>query len=55
MRFDFAAKGHGFRVRISAVNLVIFGAVGAALSIAYWARWSGSGRFGLHKHPNAGV
>ena len=43
MRFAVTVKGHGFNVHTTGVILIIVGAIGAVLSIAYWASWGGFG------------
>lgn len=44
MRFAVTVQGHGFNVHTTGVVLMIVGAVGAVLSIAFWASWGGFGR-----------
>ena len=43
MRFAVSAQGNGFNVHTVGVILLIVGAVGAVLSIAFWARFGGFG------------
>jgi hypothetical protein len=43
MRFAVTVQGHGFNVHTTGVVLMIVGAVGAVLSIAFWASWGGFG------------
>ena len=47
MRFAVSAKGHGFNVHTTGVVLLIVGALGAVLSIVFWASWGGFGRAGV--------
>lgn len=51
MRFAVTVQGHGFNVHTTGVVLMIVGAVGAVLSIAFWASWGG---FGHRRAPLAG-
>jgi hypothetical protein len=44
MRFAVSAQGTGWNVHTAGVVLMLVGAVGAVLSIAYWASWGGFGR-----------
>jgi hypothetical protein len=46
MRFAVTMQGHGFNVHTTGVVLMIVGAIGAVLSIAFWASWGG---FGHHR------
>jgi len=46
MRFAVTMHGHGFNVHTTGVVLIIVGAIGAVLSIAFWASWGGFG----HSH-----
>jgi len=41
MRFAVTAQAKGFSVHMVGVILMIVGAAGAVLSIAYWASWGG--------------
>jgi hypothetical protein len=41
MRFAVTMQGHGFNVHTTGVVLMIVGAIGAVLSIAFWASWGG--------------
>jgi hypothetical protein len=43
MRFAVSAQGRGFNVHTTGVVLIIVGAIGAVLSIAFWASWGGFG------------
>ena len=43
MRFAVTVHGHGFNVHTTGVVLMVVGAVGAVLSIAFWASWGGFG------------
>ncbi|MDA8262230.1 MAG: hypothetical protein M0Z47_05295 [Actinomycetota bacterium] len=54
---NFAANAEGQRsgFRTAGVVLVIVGAIGAFLSIAYWAGWGRFGDFGPRQHPDADV
>lgn len=45
MRFAVTMQGHGFNVHTTGVVLIIVGAIGAVLSIAFWASWGGFGHF----------
>ncbi|MDA8071574.1 MAG: hypothetical protein M0Z82_08225 [Actinomycetota bacterium] len=45
MRFAVTVQGHGFNVHTTGVVLMIVGAIGAVLSIAFWASWGGLGRY----------
>ncbi len=45
MRFAVTVQGHGFNVHTTGVVLMIVGAVGAVLSIAFWASWGGFGHY----------
>ncbi|MDA8398567.1 MAG: hypothetical protein M0008_00690 [Actinomycetota bacterium] len=45
MRFAVTVQGHGFDVQTTGVVLMIVGAVGAVLSIAFWASWGGFGHY----------
>ncbi|HEX9260062.1 MAG TPA: hypothetical protein VF855_11035 [Acidimicrobiales bacterium] len=44
MRFAVSAEGTGWDVHMTGVVLMVVGAIGAVLSIAYWASWGGFGR-----------
>ena len=44
MRFAVTAEGNGFNVGTAGMVLMIVGAIGAVLSIVYWASWGGFGR-----------
>jgi hypothetical protein len=44
MRFAVSAEGDGWNVHTAGVVLMVVGAIGAVLSIAYWASWGGLGR-----------
>lgn len=44
MRFAVTAKGHGFNVHTTGMVLLVVGAIGAVLSIGFWASWGGFGR-----------
>jgi hypothetical protein len=46
MRFAVTAQGRGFNVHTTGVVLLIVGAVGALLSIGFWASWGGFGHSG---------
>src|ERR1700691_3436002 len=46
MRFAVTAHGRGFNVHTTGVVLMIVGAIGAVLSIAFWASWGGFGHNG---------
>ncbi|MDE3202894.1 MAG: hypothetical protein KGQ66_01580 [Acidobacteriota bacterium] len=50
MRFAVTVQGHGFNVHTTGVVLMVVGAVGAVLSIAFWASWGG---FGHRRAPLA--
>jgi hypothetical protein len=41
MRFAVTARGSGFNVHTTGVVLIVVGAIGAVLSIIYWASWGG--------------
>jgi len=41
MRFAVTVHGHGFNVHTTGVILMVIGAIGAVLSIAFWASWGG--------------
>jgi len=43
MRFAVTMRGHGFNVHTAGMVLMIVGAIGAVLSIAFWASWGGFG------------
>ena len=45
MRFAVTVQGHGFNVHTTGVVLMIVGAIGAVLSIAFWASWRGFGHY----------
>jgi hypothetical protein len=45
MRFAVTVQGHGFNVHTTGVVLMIVGAAGAVLSIAFWASWGGFGSY----------
>ena len=44
MRFAVTAEGSGFNVHTTGVVLMVVGAIGAVLSMIYWASWGGFGR-----------
>lgn len=44
MRFAVSAQGRGWNVHTTGVVLMIVGAIGAVLSIFYWASWGGFGQ-----------
>ena len=44
MRFAVTAQGNGFNVQTAGMVLMVVGAIGAVLSIVYWASWGGFGR-----------
>ncbi len=44
MRFAVTAQANGFSVHTVGVILMIVGAVGAVLSLAFWASWGGFSR-----------
>jgi len=46
MRFAVTMQGHGFNVHTTGVVLMIVGAIGAVLSIGFWASWGGFGHYG---------
>ena len=46
MRFAVTAKGNGFNVGTAGMVLMVVGAIGAVLSIAFWASWGGLTRPG---------
>ena len=46
MRFAVSAHGQGWNVHTAGVVLIVIGAVGAALSIAFWASWGGFNHYG---------
>jgi len=41
MRFAVSAQANGFNVHTVGVILMIVGAIGAVLSIGFWASWGG--------------
>ena len=41
MRFAVTVEGNGFNVGTAGMVLMIVGAVGAVLSVVYWASWGG--------------
>jgi hypothetical protein len=45
MRFAVTMQGHGFNVHTTGVVLMVVGAIGAVLSIAFWASWGGFGHY----------
>jgi hypothetical protein len=47
MRFAVSAKGRGFNVHTTGVVLLAVGALGAVLSVAFWASWGGFGQGGF--------
>jgi len=49
MRFAVTVQGHGFNVHTTGVILMIVGAVGAVLSIGFWASWGGFGHYGRRR------
>ena len=53
MRFAVTMQGHGFNVHTTGVVLMIVGAIGAVLSIAFWASWGGFGHRGVAQHTVA--
>jgi len=53
MRFAVTVQGHGFNVHTTGVVLMIVGAAGAVLSIAFWASWGGFGHVGHRGTPHA--
>jgi hypothetical protein len=60
MRFAVTAQGHGFNVHTTGVVLLIVGAIGALLSIGFWASWGGFGHTGrravlVNSQPTAPV
>jgi hypothetical protein len=46
MRFAVTVEGNGFNVGTAGMVLMVVGAIGAVLSIAYWASWGGFRRPG---------
>lgn len=46
MRFAVSAHGQGWNVHTTGVVLMVIGAIGAVLSIAFWASWGGFNRSG---------
>ena len=44
MRFAVSAQSKGWNVHTTGVVLMVVGAIGAVLSIVYWASWGGFGR-----------
>jgi hypothetical protein len=46
MRFAVTMQGHGFNVHTTGMVLMIVGAIGAVLSIGFWASWGGFGHYG---------
>jgi hypothetical protein len=43
MRYAVTVQGHGFNVHTTGMILMVIGAIGAVLSIAFWASWGGVG------------
>ncbi|HEX4979527.1 MAG TPA: hypothetical protein VFV35_05635 [Acidimicrobiales bacterium] len=46
MRFAVTVEGNGFNVGTAGMVLMVVGAIGAVLSIAFWASWGGFARPG---------
>lgn len=46
MRFAVTVEGNGFNVGTAGMVLMLVGAFGAVLSIAFWASWGGFGHRG---------
>jgi len=46
MRFAVSVQGRGWNVHTTGVVLLVVGAIGAVLSIAFWASWGGFSRTG---------
>ena len=44
MRFAVTAQASGWNVHTAGMVLMVVGAIGAVLSIVYWASWGGFGR-----------
>ena len=44
MRFAVSVQGRGWNVHTAGMVLLVVGAIGAVLSIAFWASWGGFGR-----------
>ena len=44
MRFAVTTQASGWNVHTAGMVLMVVGAIGAVLSIAYWASWGGVGR-----------
>ena len=55
MRFAVTMQGHGFNVHTTGVVLMIVGAIGAVLSIAFWASWGGFGHSNRGSGQRTGV
>jgi hypothetical protein len=55
MRFAVSAQGNGFNVHTTGVVLMVVGAIGAVLSIGFWASWGGFGRFGGRSTDRGGT
>jgi hypothetical protein len=49
MRYAVTAQGHGFNVHTTGMILMIIGAIGAVLSIVFWASWGGAGSPGRNR------
>ncbi|MEY2450160.1 MAG: hypothetical protein QOH79_3636 [Acidimicrobiaceae bacterium] len=43
MRFAVTVEGNGFNVGTASMVLMVVGAIGAVLSIAFWVSWGGFG------------